>query len=135
MALAEKRKEFSMDENEWALMAAGGIGTMVALVHGILIQKNMVLPLYRDKAYPERTRRLIAILLQFSTFCWLLGGIGLLAAPYLLDASSTFTLAVIVAGFYTFGAVGNFWGTRGRHPGWVLLAISVGLIAYGLFST
>ena len=124
-----------MGVNEWALMAAGGIGAVVAVVHGVLTQKYMVLPVYHNEDYPESTRRLIAVLLQFSTACWLLGGLGLLAAPYLLDASSTTTLAVIVAGFYTFGAVGNFWGTRGRHPGWVLLTISVALIAYGLIST
>lgn len=119
--------------NEWPLIIAGGNGALVAIIHGVLTQKYMVLPLYRDKTYPESMRRLVAVLLHFSTYCWLLGGLGLMAAPYFLDASSTSTLAVIVAGFYAFGAVGNFWGTRGRHPGWVLLAISVGLIVYGLW--
>lgn len=124
-----------MAGNEWTLMAAGGIGAVVAIVHGVLIQKHMVRPIYRDVCYLESTRRLVAILLQFSTLCWFLGGLSIMAAPHLLDGSSTYTLAVIVAGFYMFGAIGNFWATNGKHPGWVFLSISVGLICYGLFST
>jgi hypothetical protein len=30
-----------------------------------------------------------------------------------------------------FGAIGNLWGTRGRHPGWMLLAAAVVLIVLG----
>mgnify|MGYP000707446166 CR=1 FL=1 len=123
-----------MGENEWALIAAGAIGIFVSIFDGILTQKLMIAPLYRDKIYTENIRRIVAALLHFSDVFWFLGGVGLVAAPFLLDSSSKTTVAVIVAGFYIYGAFGNFWGTRGKHPGWVLLAISVSLILFWLFS-
>ena len=121
-----------MSINDWALILAGGIGTFVGIAHGIIVQKSMVLPIFRDTRYPLRLRRIVAVLLQFSTYCWVLGGLALMTSPKLLNASSTLTLAIVVAAFYTFGALGNFWGTQGKHPGWFLLAISVGLIVFGI---
>jgi hypothetical protein len=38
----------------------------------------------------------------------------------------------IVDSLYLFGAVGNCWGKRGRHPGWMLTAAALRLIAAGL---
>jgi hypothetical protein len=37
----------------------------------------------------------------------------------------------LVGATYLFGAAGNFWATRGRHPGWMLLALALVLIAFG----
>ena len=31
---------------------------------------------------------------------------------------------------FLFGVVGNFWGTRGKHPGWILLGVAVLLIGF-----
>ena len=42
------------------------------------------------------------------------------------------TMIGSVRGLYLFGALGNLWGTRGRHPGWLLLAAAVILIAFGI---
>jgi hypothetical protein len=30
------------------------------------------------------------------------------------------------------GALGNLWGTEGRHPGWMLMAAAVILIVFGV---
>jgi hypothetical protein len=30
-----------------------------------------------------------------------------------------------------FGAIGNLWATRGRHPGWMLMAAALVLILVG----
>jgi hypothetical protein len=31
-----------------------------------------------------------------------------------------------------FGALGNLWATRGRHPGWMLMAAALILIVFGV---
>lgn len=36
------------------------------------------------------------------------------------------------SGTYLFGALGNLWGTRGRHPGWMLLALALLLLVIGI---
>ena len=108
---------------------------MVSVVHGRIIQRLMIDPIKElaapDGRFPGPVLRLIPLLLQFSTVCWLLGGIALIAAPFWFDAPTRLTLAVVVGAFYAFGALGNLWATRGRHFGWMLLAVAVALIWYG----
>jgi len=121
-----------MEYYEWALVIAGSIGVIVAIVHGVLMQKLMINPIIGQSDLPQTTRRLLPILLHFSTICWLLGGIGLITAPSFCDSIYVMPTAIVVGGFYTFGAIGNFWGTNGKHPGWVLLAIATVLIGYAI---
>ena len=73
-----------------ALGMAGLIGCFVAVVHGMLIQRRVVLPLQKHAIQDERIAapiaRLVAPLLQFSTFSWFLGGLALMvAAPEGMD--------------------------------------------------
>ena len=120
-----------MQIHSWAFVAAGCIGACVAIVHGVLMQRLMIRPILAGADYSQRMQRLLPAILQFSTFCWFLGGIALIATPAFPDRSSVLTTALFVGTFYIFGAIGNFWGTRGRHPGWVLLTIAAALIAWG----
>ncbi len=119
-----------------ALIAAGCVGVVVAVGHGILMQQLMVAPLLATSEQRALVgasgARLLPLLLQFSTLCWFLGGLALIAAPVWFNSQGRLTAAAVVGAFYAFGAIGNFWGTRGRHPGWVLLAIAVALIGYGV---
>jgi hypothetical protein len=56
----------------------------------------------------------------------------LIAAPRLRsDAARNWIIATSIVTF-GFGAVANAWATRGRHFGWVVLTIVVGLAAIGL---
>lgn len=119
-----------MNSFSWAFVAAGFLGIFVAIFHGIVTQKRMITPILNATQFPQSTRRLVPLLLHFTTLCWFLGGAALIATPFFPNTASVLTTAVCVGGFYAFGAIGNFWGTRGRHPGWVLLAIAVALIAY-----
>ncbi|MBL4749795.1 MAG: hypothetical protein JKX71_04290 [Amylibacter sp.] len=114
-----------------ALMAAGSIGILVSIIHGTLMNSMMVQPALKAAALNKVSRRLLPVLMQFSTVCWFVGGIALIAAPFWFDASARLTTAIFVGSFYIYGAIGNLWGTKGRHFGWVLLAIAVMLIAYG----
>ena len=119
-----------MNSTNWPLMTAGVIGCLVAIVHGIITQKKMVNPILSQTDLPEGIRRLLPLLLHFSTICWFFGGVALAVAPYYFSSQVVMTIAVIVGAFYLIGAIGNLWGTRGNHPGWILLAAAVVLIVY-----
>ncbi len=122
-----------------ALVGAGFIGTAVAVLHGVLLQRLMVAPLSRLAAHAEphvsaSLQRLIAPLLHFSTAVWFAGGLALIAAGVLLPPDVRLTVSILVGGTYLFGAIFNFWATRGRHPGWMLLAAALVLIVLGGWS-
>lgn len=123
-----------MDWHNVALAAGGVIGSVVALVHGVLTQRLMVEPLTATagKPWPGRIRRIVPALLHFSTFNWFVGGLVLLAAAYALEPQARLVAGLLVASSYLYGAVGNCWATRGRHPGWALYTIALVLIGYGL---
>lgn len=125
-----------MDWHGTALGTAGIIGSGVAIVHGILVQRRMVerlAPLLRaDEHIAGPIRRLVPLLLHFSTFNWFVGGLALIAAAIWFERDVRFTTGLLVGSSYLFGALGNAWGTRGRHPGWMLYAVAVALIVFGL---
>ena len=77
-------------------------------------------------------RRIAPLLLQFSTFNWFLGGLALVAVAFWFGADAQLVTGLLVGSSYLFAAIGNFWGTRGRHPGWMLMAAALVLIVLGL---
>lgn len=119
-----------------ALTLAGVIGSGVAVVHGILVQRLMVKPFEEfaltDGRIGVSIRRLVPLLLHFSTISWFLGGLALIAAAKWLERDARFATGVFVGSLYLFGALGNLWGTRGLHPGWMLMAAALVLIAFGI---
>jgi len=121
----------NLTTHDWAFVAAGIMGCITAVVHGLLLQKLMVKPIREQVRLDRNSARLVPLLLHFSTIFWFLGGVALIIAPSLSDASTVLALSVFVGTLYSFGAVGNFWGTRGKHPGWMLLVITLALIVYG----
>jgi len=118
-----------------ALVIAGGIGSAVAIVHGILTQRLIVRPLGEAAApkLPRSTRRLGAMLVQFSTFNWFIGGLALIAVAFESDSAARLAVGLLVGTSYLYGAVGNFVATRGRHPGWIFYGIALALIVYALY--
>ena len=123
-----------MDWRAAALASAGIIGCGVAVVHGVLTQRLMVGPFERvaEGRMAAPIRRLVPMLLQFSTFNWFLGGLALILAAVAFDRQARLATALLVGASYLFGAIGNAWGTRGRHPGWMLLAAALALMVYGV---
>jgi hypothetical protein len=118
-----------------AFAAAGAIGGGTAVVHGVLVQRLMIRPLaasLADTSTPGSIRRLVPLLLHFSTVVWFLGGLVLIAAAVRLDGGARLAAGLFVGATFLFGAVVNFWATRGRHPGWMLMAAAVVLVALGL---
>ncbi|HTG21081.1 MAG TPA: hypothetical protein VK681_13640 [Reyranella sp.] len=119
-----------------ALALAGVIGSSVAVFHGVLTQRLMVRPVealfVADRRIAGPIRRLVPLLLQFSTFNWLLGGLVLIAAALWFEHDARLATGLLVGSSYLYGAVGNLWGTRGRHPGWMLMAVALVLIVLGI---
>jgi len=119
-----------------ALALAGIIGGGTAVAHGIVTQRLMIAPLAASFAagvrVPAAVRRLLPPLLQFSTFNWFLGGLALVAVAFWFGADAQLVTGLLVGSSYLFAAIGNFWGTRGRHPGWMLMAAALVLIVLGL---
>jgi hypothetical protein len=119
-----------------ALALAGVIGSSVAVFHGVLTQRLMVRPVEAlfgaDRRIAAPIRRLVPLLLQFSTFNWLLGGLVLIVAALWFEHDARLATGLLVGSSYLYGAVGNLWGTRGRHPGWMLMAVALVLIVLGI---
>ena len=125
-----------MDWQNTALVAAGVIGSTVAVVHGVLTQRLMVRPFEQlalaDGRVSAPIRRIVPMLLHMSTVAWFVGGLALIAAATWFGRDLRLATGLCVGSLYLYGAVGNLWGTRGRHPGWMLLAVALVLIAYGV---
>jgi len=119
-----------------ALGMAGLIGSFVAVVHGILTQRRMVRPIEAFLLADSRTsapiRRRVPLLLHFSTIVWFLGGLTLIAAAIWFNRDAKLATGLFVGSTYLLGALGNLWGTRGRHPGWMLMAAALILIVFGV---
>jgi hypothetical protein len=119
-----------------ALATAGVIGSSVAIFHGILTQRLIVRPvealIEADTGMARPIRRLVPLLLQYSTFNWLLGGFALIAAALWFGHDARLATGLLVGSSYLYGAAGNLWGTRGRHPGWMLMAVALVLIVLGV---
>ena len=68
-----------MNRYDTALVIAGAIGSGSAVIHGVLTRWHIIDPLQR--LAPARigttVQRLVAVLLQFSTFNWFVGGLAL----------------------------------------------------------
>ena len=124
-----------MEWQDIALALAGAIGSLVAVVHGVLVQRLMVRP-FREAAQGDArlqgaVGRLVPLLLHFSTIAWFIGGLALIGAAGWLGGEARLATALFVGSLFLFGALGNLWATRGRHPGWMLMAAAVVLIALG----
>ena len=115
------------------LSLAGLIGAATAIFHGIVTHRLMVVPIDRrlaDAAGVSMTiRRIVPPLLQYSTYSWLVGGVALVIAANVAGAETRLWISLLVGAEFLYAAIANLWATRGRHPGWVLMAAAVILIA------
>jgi hypothetical protein len=119
-----------------ALMAAGAIGGGVALIHGLLVRRLMAAPInslfQAEPAISQPVKRLVPLLLDFSAYNWFLSGMALVAAAIWLGSEAKMMVGLLAGTSFLFAALGNFWGTKGRHMGWVPYAISTAVIFIAL---
>lgn len=118
-----------------ALVLAGVIGSSVAVAHAFVMQRVMVRPIVRalaDTPTSAPIRRLVSPLLHLSSIAWFTGGVILIAVGAGWMPQFRSAAALVVAAFYLHAAVLNGWATRGRHPGWALMALACLLILMGM---
>jgi hypothetical protein len=125
-----------MNWQDASLVMAGLIGGGTAVAHGVLIQRLVVRPyesfLATAPGTSQAIRRMMPLLVHFSTIAWLLGALALIAAAGWFGPQARLVTCLSVGSLYLLGALGNLWGTRGRHPGWMLMAVALGLIGVGI---
>lgn len=120
--------------NDYLLFGAGGLGVLVALVHGHIGRTRLLPPLTGVPGVPgvpDVHGRVLGAVFQLSTLYWIAGGLILMAVPLLPDHLPRPFAVYAVAFLFVSGAVGNFWATRGRHIGWVLLGFSSTMAVLG----
>jgi len=108
---------------------AGILALSVSIAHGVLGETKVFA---RARIEPERARLLIRLVWHVGVISWISLAVLLIVAPKLgSDAARNWIIAMSIVTF-GFAAFGNAWATRGRHFGWVVLSIVVGLAAIGL---
>ena len=111
------------------VQAAGSLGIAAAFMHGYLGETRLFAT---ARIEPSRTRLVLRLVLHCSVVAWVVMGVLLILLPTI--GSDKARIAIIAAGgaVYGFAAIGNAWASRGRHFGWVLLSVVVGLALAGL---
>ena len=105
------------------LTAAGAIAALTALIHGYLTQKFLVARLDTpDQATVPMLRRLSAMLLQYSTFSWFIGGVALIVAAR-MGIETRRLIILLVGAQYLFAIAGNAWASHGTHVGWMVYSL------------
>lgn len=126
---------FSEDWRDLALAVAGTIGIIVAIAHGVTMQRLIVRPLTAtldsNRVMSRAAVRLVAPLLHVSTFTWLVAGLALIVAGARLQGDCRLLVCSLVGSIYLYAAVMNAWATRGRHIGWVLMVMALAMIIAG----
>lgn len=111
--------------NVFFIVAGGCLGMLIAVIHGYLGATKVIHPI--TNIHPSAKRILHGVFL-LSALYWFIGGAMLVAAPFYLSSNARYSAVLIVGLLYLSGAVVNFWATKGRHFGWVLLSIATALI-------
>lgn len=119
--------------SDLALIGAGIIGIVTALLHCVIMQRHMVKPLTiaaeTDRRISTSTRRLIAPLLHVSSATWLLVGVLLIWAGARFSGEPRWIAASFGLLTYGYAALANYIAVKGVHPGWILMSLASLLIA------
>jgi hypothetical protein len=108
---------------------AGILAFAAAIAHGALGETKVF---SRARIEPEHFRRLIRLVWQCGVVAWMSLAILLIAAPgFGSSGARAWIIAMSIVTFGT-GALANAWATRGRHFGWIALALVAGLAGVGL---
>jgi len=114
------------------ILMAGVLGMIIAVVHGVLGARKVVGPI---EGAPPSAKRIMHAIMFLSAVYWFIGGAALALAPLYFDAEQKRLAVTVVSAMYGTGAAANFWATRGRHFGWMLLILATGLaVAGGIMS-
>ena len=110
------------------LQCSGLLAIAAAVTHGVLTETK-VFP--RVTIEPQRLRTLFRLVWQIPSVAWIACGVLLIAAPSINSESARHWMIVTFACLFAFSAIGNAWGTRGKHFGWILLGAVAALAVAG----
>ena len=110
------------------LQCAGVLAIAAALIHGVLSETRIFA---RVTIEPARLRSLFRLVFQILTVTWIAFGVLAIAAPSMESEAARHWIAGAFACVLAFSALGNAWGNRGKHFGWMVLGASAALAAAG----
>ncbi len=103
------------------IQAAGGVAVLAAIVHGVLGETKVFAKAHIE---PARIKLLIRLVWQCSAVAWAAIGVLLVVIPYMESEEARHWIIAMAVGTFGFGAGANAWATRGRHFGWMILALT-----------
>jgi hypothetical protein len=110
------------------LQSAGVLGLVIALAHGVLGETQVFA---RATIEPPRLALLLRLVWQAGAIAWAAMAALLIATPWLGAGQARFAIVCAAVAVFGAGAAGNAWASKGRHFGWMLLAIVTGLAIAG----
>jgi hypothetical protein len=110
------------------LQCAGVIAIAAAMIHGVL-SETRIFP--HVTIEPERLRTLFRLVWQIPTVAWIALGVLSIAAPSMASETARHWIVGAFACVIALSALGNAWGSRGRHFGWMVLGASAALAVAG----
>jgi hypothetical protein len=111
------------------LEAAGLLAVAAAIIHGVLGETRVFA---HARIEPAGARRLLRVVWQAGAAAWAALGILLVAAPAMASPAAQFWIIAMAVPVFGFGAIANYWATRGRHFGWAVLGCVTVLALGGL---
>ena len=110
------------------LYLGGVLGLIVSVIHGYLGEVKVIRPTH-SPSIPAK--RVLSAIMFLSAVYWGAASLLLLVVPTQIPEASREIVCYGVAAIYVSGSLGNLWATRGKHPGWVLLAAATILTLAG----
>ncbi len=110
------------------LILAGVLGLAVAAVHGYLGQVRVIAP----AKFAGKVQRGMALAIwQFSSLVWAASALAFVHAAVNLAGEARWSVVSLAILPLAYGMIANAWITRGRHFGWVMLALVIALALAG----
>lgn len=114
---------------EHLLMQMGGVvGAVTGIIHGYLGEKKLFSLATIEPAYARQMARLGW---QCGAVAWVAMGVLLIVAAGFESAEARHSVIVCSVVVYLAGSVGNAIATKGKHFGWAILALAIGLSVAG----
>jgi len=125
-----------MNEADLALVSAGTVGTVTAIVHGFVMQRQLIEPLLATPGVGQNMSRtalrLVGPLLRVSTLVWFVTGGLLIWAGLRATGEPRSVVGAAGAIVYGHAAIANAVAVRRLHPGWILMGLAAGLTIVGI---
>ena len=110
------------------LIVAAVLVSLLAVAHSYLGERHILLPLFRRSEPPiafrgrSFTRHTLRLAWHLTTVAWLglAGQLVVLARP---SGDGMRNLAQVIAGTFAVSGIVALFGSRGRHPSWVVFFI------------